>query len=244
MTEFHAGFVSRHDAAAAALSAAFAVPGGFEPRDLGGSFTAPRPKSYAPQAEGGPRHFTPFDPDNRQNEGWNPSDPDATSIDVGFTDIVAAREAAHAEGFAAGLAQAAADAGRDRAFAEALGAALGQGVAFDRDRLARQLRQTVLLLVSRLVGEVGVSGDLLAGRIESAVDALADSAESALLRLNPADVALVDGRLPASLFPVGDPNVLRGSFVLESASTIVEDGPDRWLEQLTTAIDRIAPPTC
>lgn len=244
MTDFHAGFVSRHDAAAAALSAAFAVPGAFEPRDLTAKPAAPRPRSFSPQGEGGPRHFTPFDPDTRQNEGWNPSDPDAATIDVGFTDLAAAREAAHAEGFAAGLAQAAADAGRDRAFAEALGAALGRGAAFDRDRLARQLRQTVLLLVSRLVGDVGVSGEMLAGRIESAVDALADSAESALLRLNPADVALVEGRLPNSLFPVGDANVSRGSFVLESASTIVEDGPDRWLEQLTSAIDRIAPPTC
>lgn len=248
MTDFHAGFVSRHDAAAAALSAAFAVPGGFEPRDLTGKpntpGSGPKPKSFSPQGEGGPRHFTPFDPDNRQNEGWNPSDPDATAVDEDFVDIAAVRAAAHAEGFAAGLAQAAADAGRDRAFAESLGVALGQGVAFDRERLARQLRQTVLLLVSRLVGDVGVSGELLAGRIESAADALADSAESALLRLNPADVALVEGRLPNSLFPVGDPSVMRGSFVLESASTIVEDGPDRWLEQLTSAIDRIAPPAC
>ncbi|KQN24848.1 hypothetical protein ASE86_00705 [Sphingomonas sp. Leaf33] len=244
MSDFHAGFVSRHDAAAAALSAAFAVPGGFEPRDLSGKPAAPRPRSFSPQGEGGPRHFTPFDPDNRQNEGWDPSHPDAASADGSFMDVVATRDAAHAEGFAAGLAQAAADAGRDRALVEALGIALAQGVAFDRDRLARQLRQTVLLLVSRLVGDVGVSGELLAGRIASAADALADSAESALLRLNPADVALVEGRLPPSLFPVGDPNVLRGSFVLESASTVVEDGPDRWLEQLTSSIDRIAPPTC
>ena len=28
----------------------------------------------------------------------------------------------------------------------------------------------------------------------------------------------------------------RGSFVLESASTVVEDGPDLWLDQLATAI--------
>ncbi|WP_294287386.1 FliH/SctL family protein [uncultured Sphingomonas sp.] len=248
MTDFHAGFVSRHDAAAAALSAAFAVPNGFEPRDLTGkppaSGSGPKPKSFSPQSDGGPRHFTPFDPDTRQNEGWDPSAPDAASFGDGFVDVASVRMAAHAEGFAAGLAQGAADAGRDRAFVESLGTAIGQGAAFDRERLARQLRQTVLLLVSRLVGDVGVSGELLASRIESAVDALADSAESALLRLNPADVTLVDGRLPATLFPVGDPNVVRGSFVLESASTIVEDGPDRWLEQLTTAIDRVAPPTC
>ena len=102
----------------------------------------------------------------------------------------------------------------------------------------------MLLLVGRLVGEVGVSAELLAGRIESAAEALADAAESALLRVHPDDVALLDGRLPGTLFAVGDATLARGSFVLESASTIVEDGPDRWLEQLTQAIDRVAMPAC
>lgn len=247
MTDFRAGFVSRQDAAAAALNAAYGVPGGFEPRDLTGQQPqrAPaRPKSFSPQAEGGPRHFTPLDPDARPTEGWDMLDPEGLA-DADFVDpIAAARTAAYAEGFAAGLAQAAADAGRDRALAEAFGAALGQGVTFDRERLARQLRQTVLLLVGRLVGEVGVNAELLVARVESAVDALADSAESALLRLHPDDVALTEGRLPKTVFAVGDPAVARGSFVLESASTIVEDGPDGWLSQLSAAIDRVAMPAC
>jgi flagellar assembly protein FliH len=45
------------------------------------------------------------------------------------------------------------------------------------------------------------------------------------------------------VFAVGDVHVARGSFVLESASTIVEDGPELWLEQLAQAIDRVAVPT-
>lgn len=243
MTEFRAGFASRHDAAAAALGAAFSLPSGFEARDPA---ARPGPRSFSPQAEGGPRHFSPQDPDGNPTEGWDPLDPHASHEGGdGFVDpVAAARAAGHAEGFAAGLAQAAADAGRDRALADTLGAALAGGVAFDRDRFARQLRQTVLLLVTRLVGETGVSADLLTKRIEAATDALADSAESALLRLHPDDVALVDGRLPKTLFAVGDPNVARGSFVLESASTIVEDGPDQWLDQLSQAIEKVAPPTC
>ena len=112
----------------------------------------------------------------------------------------------------------------------------------DRDRVATQLRQTVLLLVGKLVGEIGISPDLLAGRIESATELLADSAEAALLRLHPDDVALIEGTLPKSIFAAGDPNVARGSFVLESASTIVEDGPAMWLDQLASAIDRVAVP--
>ena len=41
---------------------------------------------------------------------------------------------------------------------------------------------------------------------------------------------------------VGDPHLARGAFVIESASTIVEDGPDLWLEQLAQAIDRVPIP--
>lgn len=243
MTAFKAGFSARHEAVAAALTSAFALPKPFEALDLK---TAPRPKSFTSQNDGGPRHFTPLDPSANPTEGWDMLDPNASLPEAGgFVDPIAAAHAAgHAEGVAATLAQVAADAGRDRALAEALGAALGKGIGFDRERLARQLRQTVLLLVGRLVGDIGVSGELLAGRIESAVDCLADSAESALLRLNPADVVLVDGRLPKTLFPIGDPAVARGSFVLESASTIVEDGPDQWLDQLAAAIDRVAVPAC
>ena len=72
--------------------------------------------------------------------------------------------------------------------------------------------------------------------------ASADSAESAMLRVHPDDVALLEGKLPRSVFAVGDAAVTRGSFVLESASTIVEDGPELWLEQLAQAIDRVAVP--
>lgn len=243
MSEFQPGFASRHAAAASALSAAFALPRGFEAIDL----KAPAaPRAFSPQDAGGPRHFAPHDPDSNPTEGWDPLDPSTSQPEHdAFVDPVAAAHAAgYAEGMAAALARDAADSGRDRAFVEALGEALGRGRGFDRERLALQLRQTVLLLVGRLVGEVGVSGELLAGRIESAVDCLADAAESALLRVHPDDVALLEGRLPKTLFAVGDAAVARGSFVLESASTIVEDGPDQWLEQLSQAIERAAVPSC
>ncbi|UIJ45436.1 flagellar assembly protein FliH [Sphingomonas cannabina] len=237
MSEFRAGFVSRHDAAAAALTAAFALPTGFEaidPRERANGRV--KPKSFTPQGEAGPRHFAPRDPD--------PADAETGQFDPGtFIDpITAAREAGYAEGFAAALAQAEADTDRDHMLAQAIGAALAGGDRLDRERIARQLRQTVMLLVSRLVGEAGVSGELLAARIDAAVELLADSAESALLRLHPADMPLIEGKLPKTLFPVADPAVARGSFVLESASTIVEDGPEQWLDQLAHAIDRVAMP--
>lgn len=245
MSDFIAGFSARADAAAHALTQAFALPTeGFaatDPRTRAGARPS-GPVSFAPQPVG-PKHFEPADREADPVDGWNPTDPERATE---FTDPIAT---ARAEGFAEGVAAALADRAaqdaeqdRDRALLNGLAEALGNDARIDREGLAKGLRQTVLYLVTRLVGEVGVSGDLLAGRIDAATDLLADHAESALLRVHPEDVTLLDGKLPPTLFAAGDPHVARGSFVLESASTIVEDGPDMWLEQLAQAIERVALP--
>lgn len=251
MSSFIAGFAARHDNAAQLLASAFAPPMGFAPADIRDRAAASprRPSGFAPQAaaapvsahsQPGPKHFSPADKASNPTEGWDPLDP--ASETESFLDPLAA---AHAAGYAEGLAAAAAvtqsNAARDQALLASLAAALNTD-RLDRNRVATQLRQTVLLLVGKLVGEIGVSPDLLAGRIEAATELLADSAEAALLRVHPEDVALVDGKLPKSIFAAGDASVARGSFVLESASTIVEDGPAMWLDQLASAIDRVAVP--
>ena len=226
-TGFVAGFATGSAGVAAALAKAFAVPtGGFAPREITGR--------TAPADEVGPKHFSPADPTARPTEGWDPFDPTPPTM----IDPVAV---AHAEGFAEGLAAAAAERERDMALVAELTRGLG-AARMDREAMARRLRQTVLYLVARLVGESGVSADRLAERITAATDLLADQAESAMLRLNPADVELVEGKLPATIFAIGDAHVERGGFVLEAASTVVEDGPALWLEQLAAAIDRVAVP--
>lgn len=185
----------------------------------------------------GPRHYAPADPSANPTEGWDPF----ASADP----IAAARAAGFADGRAAVLAELDAAQGREAALLDQVSNALAKAAHFDRERMAGHLRQTVLHLVAKMVGEVGIAPDVLSARIAAAVDLLADGAESALLRLHPDDVPLVEGKLPASVFPVGDPHVQRGGFVIESASTIVEDGPDLWLEQLAQAIDRVPiPPAC
>jgi flagellar assembly protein FliH len=224
---FVAGFAARHAVASSLLQQAFAPPSGFAPR----SVSEPR---------GGPRHFSPADPTTNPTAGWDPLD--AMAEPSPFVDPI---EAAHAAGYAEGLAAAVAAAqvttNRDAALLTGIGAALSEG-RIDREAMAAQLRQTVLLLVTRIVGDVGVAADRLAGRVDVAADLLADAQESAMLRVHPDDVALLDGRLPATIFAVGDPGVSRGSFVLESASTVVEDGPALWMEQLAAAIDRVPLP--
>jgi flagellar assembly protein FliH len=244
-TGFVAGFAARHSLAAPALQRAFAMPEAFaavDVRDRAAARPASgAPRSFSPQGAG-PRHFSPADPGTNPTAGWDPLSADAAA--PSSDPVAAARAAGYAEGLAAAQS-AVADAGdRDRALLAGLLDQIGQGRDLDRDAIARQLRETVLLLVGKLVGEIGVSADLLAGRIAAAADHLADSSEPALLRVHPDDVALLDGRLPPTLFAAGDPSVARGSFVLESASTIVEDGPALWLEQLEQAVDRVAVPGC
>lgn len=234
VSAFVVGLPARTSASAAALSRARGdVPAGFTPADL----IARIEEAFS----GKPKHFHPADRDADPTAGWNPLDPDAPPN--AFLDpIAAARKAGHAEGLAA-AARAQGDAAtRDTALLTALTAELQQAGRIDREALARQLRQTVLLLVAKLVGETGVSAELLASRVHAAVELLADGAEAAILRVHPDDVALLDGRLPDPVFPVGDASVARGSFVLEAASTVVDDGPALWLEQLAATIDRIALP--
>ena len=236
---FQAGFSARHDAAAQVLHQAFDRPSeGFAAYDLRERASRSGPVGFSPQTPN-PKHFSPENPGSNPTEGWDPFDAGAAH----FVDPVATAHAAgYAEGIAAALAEAGETGERDRALLIKLGEALRADDRLDRDRMARQLRQTVLFLVSKLVGEIGVAPDMLANRIDAAADMLADSAESAMLRVHPDDVALLEGKLPRSVFAVGDAGVARGSFVFESASTIVEDGPELWLEQLALAIDRVAVP--
>lgn len=235
---FVPGFSGAAGGVAAALQAAFAPRLGFAAESI-----RARPLSAFDQAGSGPRHFAPADPEANPTEGWDPFDATPPAADQPFVDpIAAAHDAGYAEGLAAARAELTAEAARDRALTEGLKAAIADDARVDREAIARALRQAVLLLVKRLVGESGVSSELLTQRVDAAAVMLADAAESAVLRLNPADLPLLDGQLPATIFPIGDESIARGSFVLEAASTIVEDGPDLWLDQLAAAIERVGLP--
>ncbi|MEH3100120.1 FliH/SctL family protein [Sphingomonas adhaesiva] len=199
--------------------------------------------SAADTDAGMPRHFAPADRDANPTAGWDPLG--AQADDTAFIDrLEVARAEGYEDGIAAATLAARADAERDRAMLDTLVMELKAGGAIDRAALAEKLRRTVLALVRQVVGDTGVSAELLGRRIAAATEMLADASESAMLRVHPDDVALLEGKLPDTIFAVGDAAVARGSFVLEAASTIVEDGPDMWLEQLTSAIDRVALPAC
>jgi len=233
LSNFVAGFAGRRDAAGAALRQAYAAKGvAFAPRDI-----TPTPPGDPAQ----PKHFSPADADANPTEGWDPFD--AGQQSAGFVDPVqSARQQGYDEGLAAALANGGRLGERDQALLQSLVAAIADDRRVDRDRLAAHLRATVMLLVTKMVGEVGIDADLLSRRVVSAAGMIGDDAESALLRMNPDDMSLVDGKLPENIFAVADPHVARGHFALESAATIVEDGPNQWLEQLAQLIDRTGLP--
>lgn len=242
---FVIGLPSRVDEAAAsrvrAQTREHQSPTGFTPAELIQRLEEAFGGGPADTAGAAPRHFHPADRAGNPTEGWDPLD--AAAEPNAFLDPV---EVARAEGYEDGVAAATLaareEAERDRALMAALAAELKAGGAIDRAALADALRRTVLALVGKLVGDSGVSGDLLAARVAAAADLLADAHESAMLRVHPDDVALLQGLLPDTIFPIGDAGVARGSFVLEAASTIVEDGPALWLDQLAGAIDRVPLP--
>ncbi len=236
--DFVAGFASRHVAAADILARAFGTPVGFAATGV-----TPAPPS-APVD--GPKHFRPADPDHNPTEGWDPFSAAQTMVEPVCADpIAAAHEAGYAEGLAAAGAETKLTMARDQALLAHLADALGKATHVDRDAMADRLRHTVMTLVRQLVGEIGVSANHLSERIDAAAELLADGAESAILRMHAADLPLVEGKLPKAVFAIADPAVERGGFVLESASTVVEDGPSLWLDQLGAAIDRVpVPPSC
>lgn len=244
---FAAGFVPRHDPRAHAQLALIASDP-FAPADL--KARASHGRHRTAHSEAGPSPFSPQPVGPRHADADHAPEGDGLaefpSEGGAFVDPI---EQARAHGFAEGLAHARALAAeqteRDAALITSIAAALQSPDRIDREAVARQLRETVLFLLAKMVGEVGVPADILAARVEAATGLLADGAESALLRVNPDDVALLEEKLPPTIFPIGDAAVARGSFVLEAASTIVEEGPELWLEQLAAAIDRVAlPPSC
>lgn len=227
MSDFAPGFLPRPDRG---FAAAFA-----------GAAFAPLAPAAAAQAAS-PRHFAPADRTANPTEGW---DPFAATLDA-EAELRDPLAAAHAAGFAEGRAQAlaerAAAAETQAALAERLAAALERGSHLDRERIAAALRRTVLALVTRMVGDSGVAPALLSARIAAAIERIADESGHALLQLHPEDAAALEGLVPARVALRPDPARPRGSFVLESAATLIEDGPALWLDQLAQAIDQVPVP--
>lgn len=214
-----------------------------------GGFAEAGPVGFSPA----PKHFRPADPGRNPTAGWDPFDPlgergkERPQPAPPAPEVMdAVVQAARADGFAAGMAEAerlaAARGAEDARALTELSGLLELMSGFDRDRLATRLRETVLALVARIVGEVGISAELLQARVEAAVALIADHSEVAQLRLNPADLPLIEGHQPARVTLVADDAIGRGGFRIETRATTIEDGPGAWMTQLAAALDRVGMP--
>ena len=76
----------------------------------------------------------------------------------------------------------------------------------------------------------------LAARVERASAMLARADDERILRLHPADLALVADHLPEGLEVRPDPALERGALRLETANGGVEDGPAHWRRAIAEAL--------
>ena len=101
--------------------------------------------------------------------------------------------------------------------------------------LSERLRQTVHALCEEAVLPLALDAEGLAARILAAVAMLRRTQDERRVLLNPDDLLLLEGRLPAGLEVEADPSVERGGLRIETADGGIEDGPSQWRRILAEA---------
>lgn len=146
---------------------------------------------------------------------------------------------AYERGFADGSAQA-----REAAIAAAAERDMQRGAIelafaqFDEHsaaELRERLRQTVLALCEETILPVALDAESLAARVGKAVEMLQRAQDERRVLLNPADLALVEDRLPKGVTVEPEPTVERGGLRIETPDGGIEDGPTHWRRILAEA---------
>ena len=111
----------------------------------------------------------------------------------------------------------------------------------ETNALALMLAETVDRLVRQVVGQVEVDGALLTARAQAAAAMIGQETDAARLRLNPADLPLIEGaRIPVEM--IADETIERGGLLLETGQGWIEDGPSVRLDRLRAELDRMGAP--
>lgn len=196
-------------------------------------WTKPNPRQFVarPSGMGGSFSAWASEPEAPVQEPQAGSDIDA---------IEAMRAEAYAQGFEEGHRTAmTAYEGEHAAFDRLASALAGIQPEAPTD-LAALLSETVSRLVRQVVGEAAaIDGELLLERTRAVAALVTEDSAPARLRLNPADVARIDGLRP-DLKLIADPAIAEGSVVAETASGWIEDGPAIRMEKLRTLLDAIS----
>ncbi|MDH7639618.1 FliH/SctL family protein [Sphingomonas oryzagri] len=154
-------------------------------------------------------------------------------------DIEAIRAEAMAQGFAAGIEAGRREANDEKVALRVLASNLDVLKAEPTLGLGVMIAATVERLLHQVVGEVEVCRETLMDRAQAAAALIGDETRPAVLKLNPDDLARLDGaELP--VHAEADAMLQPGELRLETAGGAIEDGPGLRLERLRAALDRIA----
>ena len=154
-------------------------------------------------------------------------------------DIEAIRAEAMAQGFAAGIEAGRREANDEKVALRVLASNLESLKAEPTLGLGVMIAATVERLLHQVVGEVDVCRETLMDRAQAAAALIGDETKPAVLKLNPDDLARLDGaELPVRA--EGDAMLQPGELRLETVGGAIEDGPGLRLERLRAALDRIA----
>ena len=102
--------------------------------------------------------------------------------------------------------------------------------------LQERLNDAVTAICHAIAGEIAIEPDRLAARVERAAAMLRRKHDERIVSLHPADLALVQGRIPAALRLEPDPSLARGHLRVDSEDGGVEDGPEQWRAALSEAL--------
>lgn len=172
-------------------------------------------RGFAPDPRFGSQLPMPAQPDDLHARGWD-------------------------EGYAAGCAEtqrAAADAAAEQAAARGkIDLTLARLDAEQQELLRQKLFAAIEVLCEASLAPLLLDREALAARVERAAAMLARADDERVLRLHPADIALVSGALPEGLELRADPALERGALRLETANGGVEDGPAHWRRAIAEAL--------
>lgn len=143
-------------------------------------------------------------------------------------------------GFAAGLEEAAAimkaEAEADANAREGLSLQFARLDAELAEGLRQRLYDTVVTLCESALAPLALDAEALLSRIERAVGMLQRAGDERIIRLNPADLALVSDKCRGDWTIVPDSSLARGALRIETTDGGIEDGPAQWRQAIAEAL--------
>ena len=189
-------------------------------------------------------HFTAWSGDGGTHPRRRASDFAPTPVarePEAVVDMDSERAEAFAQGFEQGRQAMIAEFARER---EALAALIRSAEALRPEPagpLAAVLAETVTRLVRQIVGEVKIDPAMLRERAESIAELVTAETGPARLRMNPDDIAMLDG-VDLGIDLATDHHLSSGTIILESGEGWIEDGPQVRLAKLRQQLDNMGLP--